>query len=484
MLDVCAQLFERFHDEKIEYCHWKSNEHLAEGLTGVTDLDVIVSPHQSIEGILAEQGFKRFDTAWFVDHPGLADYLGYDRETGRLVHLHLHSKLAIGNKRLKHYTVPWTEQILERRVFDEEHDVYRADPAMELLLLFVRYALKIQLRDYPKSVTGEYLGVAERREYQWLQKRTSRQAVEVLAKRLLNTEAGNIVGEMFGGELGIWQFRKLRKHCVRAFAEVRTYGPVETKVRGLARETFLGARKLNTRLVNSPRLARRTVPGGGLTVVFLGVDGAGKSTVVGKLDDWLSWKLDVQRVYFGSGDGPATLLRYPFKIARRHIDTGNNVTSTEGQSDQSPLLRAGRFLRGLVLARERKQKLRKAKQANNRGLVVLGDRYPQNQIMGFNDGPLLTEHLDASLRAVRFFANWEQDVYRAAEEYPPDLVIVLDVPPEVAYQRKPEMPLEQLKRRKAAIDGLSFDCEKHVIDATQPIEQVLREIKEIIWQRL
>src|SRR5439155_17069655 len=54
---------------------------------------------------------------------------------------------------------------------------------------------------------------------------------------------------------------------------------------------------------------KRTLPHGGLIVAFLGVDGSGKSTATKEITRWLSRKVDVVSIYFGSGDGPASLPR-------------------------------------------------------------------------------------------------------------------------------------------------------------------------------
>lgn len=485
-LEICNALFDDFHEQEIRYCHWKSNEHLEEGLTGVTDLDVIIERRQEVDQILSQNGFKRFETAWFIGYPGLEDYLGYDSKTGTLVHLHLHYRLAIGNKRLKDYNVPWVETLLDRRVFDEEYQIYRTDPEMELCLLLVRYALKIQSRDYLKSFFGAYLGDDIVREYNWLQERSNQDEVIRLTAELLNDDAAAVVDSMLTSKPGLWQFRVLRKICLDELSSVRTYGYFEAKVRGFLRETFLGFRSLNERFFNLPRFYRRTVPSGGVLIVLVGVDGAGKSTILEELNDWLSWKVDVQEIYYGSGDGSATRLRYPFIIARQHVE-GNasvNSSSNENDSGRSLLLRVGRVLRGLVLARERQKKLQKGWRAKNRGLVVLGDRYSQNQIMGFNDGPLLDHLSQSSSRILRYLARREQNVYQAAEENPPDLVITLDVSPETANDRKPEMPIEQFEKRKKAIDDIEFDTDQYVVDAEQPLEDVIREVKEVVWKQL
>ena len=41
-LKKIKQIFSRFDDNAIRYCHWKSNEHLTAAMEGKTDLDLLV----------------------------------------------------------------------------------------------------------------------------------------------------------------------------------------------------------------------------------------------------------------------------------------------------------------------------------------------------------------------------------------------------------------------------------------------------------
>jgi len=483
-LNICDRLLSDFHDQEIVYCHWKSNEHLLEGLAGATDLDIIVKDRKLSERILQQNGFKRFEPSCFIRYPGLEDYIGYDPETGDLVHVHLHHRLAIGNKRLKDYHLPWLDVLFKRRVFDDENEVYRADPAMEMVLLLVRYALKIQKRDYIKSVFEEYLSEDVIREYNWLRERADNGEVNQLASDLLNEEAGDIMESILASKPRLRQFRKLRSVCTEELSQSRTYGYIESQARGLFREIFLGCRSLTQQYFDQPRFYRRTVPSGGAHVILLGVDGAGKSTLIKELEEWLSWKLDIQRIYYGSGDGAATRLRYPIIAVRKRIGGEVAATSNNSTSERSFLMRIGRILRSIVLARERHKKLQKGWRARNRGLVVLGDRYPQNQIMGFNDGPLLDHLSDSSSQLLQRLASWEQTVYHSAESRPPNLVIKLDISPETARERKPEMSIDQLEKRVKAVESIEYDTNIVIVNAEQPQEDVLKEVKQHIWERL
>jgi hypothetical protein len=119
-------------------------------------------------------------------------------------------------------------------------------------------------------------------------------------------------------------------------------------------------------------------------------------------------------------------------------------------------------------------------------MLVLADRFPQTQVLGFNDGLLLSDLQHSSGRIARWFASREARAYEWANRYPPDLVIRLNVSPPVAVARKPEMTLEEVTRRVQAVRSLTFGAGAKVVDldADQPLEAVLREVKWIVWSAM
>ena len=67
----------------------------------------------------------------------------------------------------------------------------------------------------------------------------------------------------------------------------------------------------------------------------------------------------------------------------------------------------------------------------------------------------------------------------------PDLVILLDAPPEVIRARKQEVPVAETARQCAAYRALVGSMKNgHVIDASQPLEQVTREVNAVILRHL
>lgn len=253
---------------------------------------------------------------------------------------------------------------------------------------------------------------------------------------------------------------------------------------------------INKRYLHAAVPLRRIPSGGGLLVALLGCDGSGKSTQMKEIVKWLSWKVDVVPIYFGSGDGQSSLLRWPLKLAVDVIRSNPKLSVNQGARKGNGYSRPGRpyprliamarVVWALALAYEKRIKLRKATKARNRGMIVICDRYPQNQVMGFNDGPLLSHWLTHHSAVLRAIAHWESAPYLWSNIYPPDLVVKLNVTPEVARQRKLDMHLEENRRRVNAVKSLRYPPGTNIvnIDADEPAGQVLLMVKGFIWHEL
>jgi len=502
-LALVVGLLRSLNEEGISYCHWKSNEHLRESLCGLTDLDVLVDrrSYRELYEVLNRLGFKRFESIPGKAYPGIEDFLASDPETGRLIHLHLHYRLTLGEKHLKGYRLPWESLILSTRRLDEESGAFVADPNVEILLLLVRCALKLRFRDRIRGIAGmQAVDADTSREYRWLRQRVDVDEVIALARRLLGEAASVVVNDLLASEPTLGKFTTLRRRAGPVLGLARTYGPVVATWRRWTREVHWAWSLVGKRLLRRTTPTTRTDPRGGVLIVMLGCDGSGKTTMLREVAAWLSKKIDVAPIYFGSGDGPSSLLRWPFKLAvqfasktafygnyRRRRVSADRAPGSSAEPRRAPWFEAvPRVLYALVLSREKRGRLRKAARARNLGMVVVCDRYPQNQVMGFNDGPLLSHLLAHRFAIVRSLARWESRPYGAAETSPPDLVIKLHVTPETALRRKPDMDEAEVLRRVQAVRMLQYSPSAHTvdIDADQPLEVVLSQVKRSIWQEL
>lgn len=552
-LGLLASLLDRLHAAEIRYCHWTGTESMPAVLAGEKDLDLLVDRRaaQALGHILCELGFKRFDTPPGRGDPGIEDHLGMDPATGKLVHLHLHYQLIVGGPALKGHHLPWEEVAFSTRVLQHEWGIYTLEPHLALIILATRSALQLRSRDLLSGVLdGPGVSAATLRKFDWLAERVVPERLVEVGRDLIGEAAARMLAEQvgspptarwlsaFGGRI----MPRLDEYCIYPGTEER-WQRWRRRIRSLLAAAL-------HRYFPGFVPQKRVSPRGGLIVALIGADGSGKSTIVGEITRWLSWKTDVLPIYFGSGSGQVSLLRRPlriYQVIRTHshpagVPPANglaangssaSVPSANGSSaivppangppanrslasgspasgppqfeenlTESPALverpvpRPGaRFRwarqvwRGLwawSIYREKRSRLRRARRARGQGRIVICDRYPQSQVMGFTDGPLLSDWVEHRHWIPRTLARREAAVYRKAANYPPDLVLRLVAPTEVAWQRKPERSLAALERRVQAIRALRFPPRTRIveIDAAQPLDRVILAVKAAVWEAL
>lgn len=486
MLKSIDTLLKALDERQIEYCHWKSNEHLKEALEGDTDLDMLFDPSQrtELERVFDECGLKRFRAAPLMQYNAIEDFIGFDEQAAKIWHVHTHYRMTLGEKHLKGYTVNgWGQALLKNRIRGD-FNVWTSAPEYELVLLLCRIALKLRWRD-----AGRGIGRDDRAELDWLVGRTDRADFEKAARELTGAESAAILVSMADkhivdkGQLVPLQ-RSLRKE-LKAFS---SYGRLGSFFKRTEREVFWLYGGAKRRLgIGTYSASRRVSPSGGLVVAILGCDGAGKSTTISYIKKEFSKKLDVASVYFGSGDGSSSLLRKPMKLVARKVGgkgVGHAVDKEYAEkkkvSLKSRLYSAAKIIWAVTLANEKKSKLKKMVKARNNGLLVLTDRYPQSNLPGAGDGPLLYRYKSGRGLTKRI-ADWEQRVYESFSVNPPDLAVKLTVPTETAIARKPEMTAEEIEHKKNIV--MSMDISEHtvVIDTSRPFEVTRGEVMKEIW---
>ena len=487
-------MFTRFGQVGIRYCHFKSNEHLVPGLTGKTDLDILVDRHQAqeVELALLQSGFQRFVAA--IPYPTIEDYLGFDDASGQLLHVQIHFNLACGEKDLKGLNLDFGKTILRTRILDPETNVYIAEPNHEFFLLMIRAAVKIRWRDQLAALFGrKHVDGQIAIEFRWLAERSNVDTIAAIAARELGHKAAAMIPDLAAGPPTIRKLSAFRSRIKKAISWNRVYAPIESRLIRPVRRTVRLLGGFNSRYTRLPMAFRRTHRAGGCVVAFVGMDGAGKSTITRQIRKWLTWKLDVYPVYMGSGMSQASMLRWPMKVALKGMRKARLIRG-RGKGDRSTdtgdLGRRRRVtwsvaLWALSLAKEKKTKLKRIHRARSRGMIVLCDRYPQTQVAGFNDGPLLGAWAESGSSLKRSLARWEYGIYERATMLHPDLVIKLDLSPEIAAGRQSETTIDDLYRRREVVREMHFgaDCEHVEIDASDTPENVLLNVKRAIWER-
>jgi thymidylate kinase len=482
-------LVDGFNGEGIAYCYWKSSRRLAAVLAGESDLDLLVgrADQHRAQAILISRGFKLFPS-----HPARADcasvsYIGFDEPSGRITHVHLHMRLLAGLKLLPNYRLPWEARLLAKAPFHPLFSIRVLDPTDEAVLLVIRACVEFQRHD--PVMVRHWRAVAEKfhLDRAELVRQVDRLDVRRRAAELVGADGVDSIVQSLYDELPLHRQRRRHRHIRTQLAPYRMYNSLEANLRSAVRATMAMAGSLNQRVLHAPRLWRRSAPGGGIVVALLGVDGSGKSTAVHAVQEWLKAEVDTMPIYFGTGDGRPSLVLLPFKLlvpAFSRICKSRPQGSSHGQvSKRAPGLHytIALALWASMLAWEKRLKLKAARRGADRGLVVIADRYPQDQIVAFNDGPLLPR-----LSWIpKWLREFEARSYSLAGKLQPDLVFKLRASPALIAEREPTMDRAVIERRVSELDQLRFPGASIVcVDAAEPVAQVTRAIKREIWRLL
>src|SRR6266571_4693651 len=273
-------------------------------------------PSREMQETLHRCGFKRFVATEAAGYPGVEDYLGIDAAAGRLIHCHVHYRLIFGQPNIKSYRLPWEEQLLTSRRYDGSTGVYVPEPNLEMLVLLVRYAIKLRLRNVLGYLGGRnWLGELGA-EYQWLRGRVDPDGVGRLCRELLGDEAAVALQDLLNASPTLLGMIRFRRVVVRRLALFRRHSVVTRVLRRWHSEVVALRAAIGRMRLDTTRPLRRTVPTGGVLIAFMGPGGSVKSAMARAAATLLAEKLDVLLIYFGSGHGPGSLLRWPLDMAR------------------------------------------------------------------------------------------------------------------------------------------------------------------------
>ncbi|HET6624794.1 MAG TPA: hypothetical protein VFG63_00255 [Nocardioidaceae bacterium] len=480
-LGLVVRLCAALEAEGVVYSHWKSNEALARSMTGDNDLDLLVArPDQGrFLEVLARLGFKAAALPAVREVPAVVHYYGLDKASGRLVHVHAHFRLVLGEDTTKNFWLPIERAYLASSHLDRIFPV--PAPEFELAVLVLRLVLKHSTWDAMLQARGA-LAASEQRELEWLQERTDWSRAEA------------VVAEHLPFLLDVWP------ECRRA---VEPGCPLTTRVRAahrlaqalracarrpalqdttlrLIRRTTWGARRYVLR-----RPVRKRLVTGGAVVAIVGGDGAGKSTAVDGVVDWLSRAFVVRRVHLGRP--PKSLSTVVVKgtlVAARRVGMFGDLSEpTAPPADPTRAPSTGWLAWHVLTARDRHRLYVRARRVAANGGLVVCDRYPLAQLKSM-DGPRTAwarglpglTRLGAALveREARYYAAFTR----------PDVLAVLRVDPEIAVRRKTDEEEHYVRRRSTEVWNATWDDSIVTVDAAQPAADVLADLRGVVWERL
>jgi len=489
-LKIVREFFDKVEQDRIRYCLWKGSQHLGESLSGEGDLDCLVDQSQAarFESILGELGYKRFISQTWASYPGIEDWIGFDRDTGKLVHLHLYYQMILGTRFVKEYHLPWEDLILETAIKNSDFEVFVADPNIELILFGIQMGLNNKLSQFGSFLPGQRsFTKGMNKKYSFLVNQINEASLTEFSQYLFGEEDG----ELFASILLQGDFHPVNILVNQSLSQYRRYDRMGVMAVFASRALgYLGARAKRKLRVNSHTGKR--MENQGSIIAFIGSDGSGKTTLSNELQQWLAWKIDANKIYLGSGDGSVDvsvklLKSLSSKSQTEKINSGSkeaNQVNKNFRRKTSHLKEIGSCLLDLSITNQRHRKLRGANQDRTRGSILIIDRYPQNQFVGIYDGPRVARKNTGS-RIRKYFSGLEEKKYQEMASIAPDIVFKLHVPLDVALQRKPDHNVENISQKAEISSQLKFADSRVIdVDASQSVIEVLNSVKQAVWESI
>jgi thymidylate kinase len=456
----------------VSYCHWKGNAFIDRALRAEDDLDLLVrrADVDRFTAILHGLGFKEARAASGAV-PGVSHYYGYDGEADALVHVHAYNRLIVGDDLTENYRIPVENALLAAAA---RRELLPMPPAeLELIVFVIRKTLEHSTWEAVLLGHGR-LSAKARRELDFLLAHVDRALVE----RQLEQHLPFIDRELFADCLHALESQAGTRRRLRAgrrlAARLAPYARHSRATDLTLKLWRLGLGR--TRRLRSKPSPRKRLDRGGAIVAVVGADGAGKSTVVEALCDWLGDDFAVRKVHLGkpSWSSATFVLRALLKARKELLRLLR----------RDPGSRTAAMLPAVATARDRYSTYaRSARFALDGGLVIC-DRFPLPQLT-LMDAPQIERAIGAATpgRLVAAMSRLEQRYYRRLA--PPDVLIVLRVDPEIAVQRQPSDGPDYVRTRWSEIWKVDWQSlGAHVIDAGRSQTEVVSDVKALVWAEL
>ncbi|MCQ2480265.1 MAG: hypothetical protein MJ120_06435 [Clostridia bacterium] len=463
MLKISKQLLNSLNNSAVRYLHFKGNNHFLDGFNGSGDIDLLVheADKETLYSIFKSLDFINPETQKYSHRPFIEDWIGFDSETGTLIHVHLHFSVVFGNGLLNEYTFNFTDLCFENCI--ERENCKIQNPSLELLILMCRvYTGALNKKEKIKKNLDYLMSVFDKADF-----------INICRQCGVDSEeAGILTGSVKSDG---FDFTKAGSVIEKLYSLNIKNAPLVLFKRKVQYKLY---KKFKKKAL--ARFTKKALKNGGIKIAFLGQDGAGKTTVTNDIVEWLRFKLEARNSYLGSGDNYTSIQKKILKAMPKKKNPALKVIAAV--LVVSDLKRNARYTLKTI---------KKAEKYSQNGGIAVFDRYPQLSFMGINDGPKIRENYikkadNALVKKLMLpFAKKEEKYLKKAVELCPDTVIKLMLSPEESIRRKPQENYEMVKRKHEIIKALEFPKSSvYTVDVTQKYDAEIIEIKNIIWQNL
>lgn len=429
------KIFDAFDAAEILYCLLREYENPADAVEKC-EIDLLVDPNHlsSLERILSAHGFVSLP-AW--GHAPHSFYVGFDRRFGVWIKFDVVTELRYG-KPIRTFSVNLVDACLQTRQRDDLG--YALSAENEFITLFLHCILdKAEFKEKHR-------------------KRFIALLAQAAADQVLDQQIKEVVGKHLA--------RVFEWKSIASAIENNQWQPLLNKRSVVVRHLFWRAPLKSIWRNYCARVVRRLRPllfalfRRGFTVALLAPDGAGKSTLAQSLtrDHYFRARL----IYMGTNVKAKGL----FLPTTQWLHAKMKKCETSRAKLSLKILKGIAFINRVI---EQWYRSLAAAYHVSRGRFVVYDRYVY-------DSWLVSRPRSIRKRIRRWLLE------SACPS--PDLVVLLDAPGEMLFNRKGEHSPEWLEQqRQGYLNLLPAVPNMVVVDAQQGAEEVRREVTALMWSR-
>jgi thymidylate kinase len=445
---------------------------------------------QQFESVLAAIGFKRVVEPLQGPSPSVLHFYGLENATGMLIHLHVYYRIITGESLLKNYSLPLEELLLQNPRLVDGMPLPQV-PA-ELMLFVIRAMAKhTSLLEYLLLRRRNRVGyVALREELAALLEDDSAARCSKLLAGWLPSVESTLFCECIDALRKDAPFTRRLWLAIRLHGQLKTYDRFSS-VSAMVQRTMLFLKRITRQLRGAGKSKRFT--SGGALIAFVGPEATGKSTLVQETACWLGKVFDVSTAHLGKP--PSTWLTFLPNLALpllRKAAPQHRMSRVESDPRVQDVGRVSLLyaLRSVLLAWDRRVLAVKVRRRATQGGIVICDRYPSIMVSAM-DSARLRIPADAGGwgKLLGYLARLENHIYRQIP--PPDVVIRLTVPVEVAIERNKERQKKGkeadayvLRRHTTGVVPVFPTARTIELDSHQPRSQTISSVRQIVWDML
>lgn len=468
---LLERLASGLHERGVAYCQWKGHWSGHRWAAGRGDVDLLVDRESTgrLRSVLDELGFKPALPSGERQLPGVESYFGHDPAVPRLLHLHVHFRLVLGDYWRTIYRLPIERAMLDAAITGFPFKV--PAPAYQYLVFVLRMVLRQRGRPLLPPPTRWLRGIQGQLDL--LDGRSDREALSSILERHLPSVDLRLFDRCRDS-------LRLETDPVERTAARRA---LHHRLRAHARRPSIPALLVATGEQLLPSPARRrliqsgmSLKSGGTVAALVGGDGAGKSTCARALGAWLASEFPTMRAHLGRP--PRSLLtlwvggvlkieRALYRRLHRPEPPGSTIE----------------LLRHVCTARDRYRLYERVRRFAAAGGIAVCERYPipQNRPLV---GPCIPELVGSAPTGVaRLLRDIEASYYETM--LPPDALFVLRLHPDLAVLRKPDEPADYVRARGQLVWDTDWSGSgAQVVDASRSFPEVLSELKARLWSAL